>query len=329
MNKIKINIHKNNKINKKMKDGEGSTPQPHRTKPFKPFKPKKAFEPESEQRGKDSATTNLKGEKYTKLEKPKQISMNNENTISESNRSNTEVINPPKLPLSLANPHLLQIPNINRKTIASLMRFRTLSFFSLSLITYFTLSLSLFLIGLKSYNSINLNFSEKKFIKLIVLCCGVCEYIIGFFDWYRGSTPEFLVEFFFGLIFINYFSVYYIRDFTGNFPQKYSNENLLDDYGFFDSNWEACEGTFYLLFCVLLITLMLTINKKGIIHSIDFLLLTITCIFLLVYRYNKSFDSWLRKAFSVCAMISGAAWWITGILKFIQDCLKTNRMNFV
>ena len=147
-------------------------------------------------------------------------------------------------------------------------------------------------------------------------CGGICQYIIGIFNWYQNKTVQCFIDFMFSFL---HFLISY-------FMYTYEPKNGQDIYQYFENYMIA---TFFILILVALLTLGLASIKKGIIHLVYLGLLILSDIFIIVWLYHFKrkpekikMHNRLRKTAGYFLFFSSLALWYTGVGRFINEFFK-------
>jgi succinate-acetate transporter protein len=139
---------------------------------------------------------------------------------------------------------------------------------------------------------------------------GILQIILGIFDWYKKKTKTLLTNTLFGILFISWY-----------FKYKY----ILKDNP--DVKDKKYEGVFYILFIVLSALLIIASKNKGPMYSINFLALVVAFVFEVVDKYaNKS---WAKKTYGYAFIVSAGLFWITGIMRILNNQFLNRRLVFV
>ena len=141
---------------------------------------------------------------------------------------------------------------------------------------------------------------------------GLCQYIIGIYDWYQGKTLLCFIDFIFGLL---HLLIYYSLRLC-----EYELTRVNAD---FKSN---LIGTFFVLYLVILLGLVLACKDKGIIHLVNLGLLIVTDVLVITWQYHKftSDDVYgnVKKASGYFLFFSSLSIWFTGVGKLINDIFQ-------
>ena len=178
-----------------------------------------------------------------------------------------------------------------------------------SILNYFTMSIGLFFYG-SIYAKIIVKDNTKPFFYELIMFSGILQIILGIFDWYKKKTKTLLTNTLFGILFISWY-----------FKYKY----ILKDNP--DVKDKKYEGVFYILFIVLSALLIIASKNKGPMYSINFLALVVAFVFEVVDKYaNKS---WAKKTYGYAFIVSAGLFWITGIMRILNNQFLNRRLVFV
>ena len=145
---------------------------------------------------------------------------------------------------------------------------------------------------------------------------GLCEYIIGIYDWYQGKTVLSFIDFIFGLL---HLLIYYSFRLC-----EYEIKHV-------DDNFESyLYGTFFTLYLVVLVALAIACKDKGIIHLVNLFLLILADIMVMVWQYRFRRDHGkkrlgrVKKAAGYFLFFSSISLWFTGVGKLINDIFQSD-----
>ena len=180
-----------------------------------------------------------------------------------------------------------------------------------SIIDYFTMAIGLFMYGI-IHADIIVNDNNKQLLYYYIAFAGFAQIGLGIYDWYKGKTLTLLVNFLFGFLFISwFFKFYYIINPEGG--------EVNED--------ELYEGALYILWFALSAFLIVAVKNKGILYSLDYLVIAVAFVFLFVDKYAN--QKWLKKAYGYSFLVSGCLFWITGLLRFINSTLAKHAIGIV
>jgi succinate-acetate transporter protein len=141
---------------------------------------------------------------------------------------------------------------------------------------------------------------------------GLCEYIIGIYDWYQGKTVLCFIDFIFGLL---HLLIYYSFRLC-----EYEITPVKEDFK------SSLNGTFFTLYLVALLALIIACKGKGILHLVNLGLLILTDIFIMVWQFllreKKDAVSRIKQTAGYLLFLSSISIWFTGVGKLINDIFQ-------
>ena len=224
----------------------------------------------------------------------KNIDPNEENSNKESNNINVKEGNKNDITTGVINP---------KKQFFPLINYKKYSILSDSIINYMAIGISLFIYGYINLKWFRAEYNTR-FLIGYYLISGIVLYIIGIFDWYKGKELIFLIDFIYSFHFISLFLT----------EKKIKFGNITTDN---DNN--KLHGTYYVLFVCLIFCITISSKNKGKIYIIDYVILFCGYVFLFFYKYIET--DWVKKVHSFIFIVSGGLFWITGMLKMIDNGL--------
>lgn len=150
---------------------------------------------------------------------------------------------------------------------------------------------------------------------------GLSEYIIGFYDWYQGKTLVSFIGFLFSFI---HFTIYYsfsLAQYNIDKPWAYQGENRT-----------CLMGTFFTMLLVTFLIILCAIYRKGYIYLINFGLLIISCIFLMIWQYNKNAGEdhgWAETTSGYCLFVESLSLLYTGSGMLINEIFQGDLMPLI
>ena len=220
-----------------------------------------------------------------------------EEKLSQKDQNNSRVISKNKKDIKL----------LIKNSFIPLIVYKKLNFY-VSVINYFAIGISLFVSGVLSLEWFKSNYSIEFYIGYYLIS-GIVLYIVGVFNWYEGKELIFLIDFIYSFYFILLFML-----------EKKTFEIT-------DEENDKLHGTFYVIFICLILCIIISSKNKGIWYIINYIVLFIGYFFLFVFKYNEA--KWLQKVYSIIFIISGALFWITGLLKIIDNDLSDTSIPFL
>jgi hypothetical protein len=139
-----------------------------------------------------------------------------------------------------------------------------------------------------------------------VLCFGgICEYLIGFYNWYEGRAIQSFIDFVFGLLHLTIYFTTELGKYSIPVPYQY---------------YTYMQGTFYCLFLAMLLFLIISMSGRGIMYLCYLFLLFLACLFALIWHFSKR--TWTRKASGYFLFFTSCILWITGICHLLNGVLR-------
>ena len=142
---------------------------------------------------------------------------------------------------------------------------------------------------------------------------GLCEYIIGIYDWYQGKTVLCFIDFIFGLLHLLIYYSFRLCEYEITTVNQDFRSNL--------------NGTFFTLYLVALLALIIACKEKGIIHLINLGLLILTDIFVMVWQYlspERAGFKGVKRTAGYFLFFSSISLWFTGVGKLINDIFQSD-----
>ena len=200
-------------------------------------------------------------------------------------------------------------PKIRRKAIMPFINYKKINIFSISIINYFAIGICLFIYGYINLEWFNSEYYSGFFIGYYLIS-GIVLYIIGIFDWYEGKDLAFLVDFVFSFYFISLF----LREIKmGDITNNNTNNKL--------------HGTFYAIIFCFTFFIAISYKNKGKIYMINYIILFCGYLVLFFYKYIEA--DLILKISSFIFVVSGVLFWITGILKIIDNSLNEKTIKIL
>jgi hypothetical protein len=195
-----------------------------------------------------------------------------------------------------------------KKKIIPLLNYKLNPILSAAILNYLFIGISMAIFGCEKINLLQFD-NHIDFYKKYYLISGIVLYISGIFDWYDGKELLFLVDF--------VLSFFLISEFLSNTT---TNENFFHITGVPEN--EKLRGTFYVIFFLFFFCISISYKNKGKLYIVDHATLFIGFIFLFLYKYFE--QDWMSEAYSYSFIVIGGLFWLTGLLKMI-DNLMTNK----
>ena len=133
---------------------------------------------------------------------------------------------------------------------------------------------------------------------------GICEYLIGFYNWYEGRAVQSFIDFVFGLL---HLTIYFTSE-LGKYsiPIPYYTSYM--------------QGTFYCLWLAMLLFLILSMTGRGFMYIINVFFLFLACLFALMWHFSNK--TWIRKAAGYFLFFAACFIWLTGICHLMNGVLR-------
>jgi len=152
---------------------------------------------------------------------------------------------------------------------------------------------------------------------------GLCEYIIGIYDWYQGKTILCFLDFIFGLLHLLFYYSFRLCEYEITKVDPEFKSNMI--------------GTFFVLYLVILLALALACKSKGIMHLINIALLIIADVFLISWEYRKwktvkngeRDEPRIKKCAGYFMFFASITIWLTGVGKFINDIFQNDLIPMI
>ena len=152
---------------------------------------------------------------------------------------------------------------------------------------------------------------------------GLCEYIIGIYDWYQGKTLLCFLDFIFGLMHLLFYYSFRLCGFEITRVNEEFKSNMI--------------GTFFVLYLVILLALVLASKSKGIIHLVNLILLILSDVFVIIWEYRK----WenvkngprdgprIKRTAGYFLFLASITIWLTGVSKFINEIFQDDLIPII
>ena len=144
---------------------------------------------------------------------------------------------------------------------------------------------------------------------------GLCEYIIGIYDWYQGKTILCFIDFIFGLLHLLIYYSFRLCEYEITTVSEEFESYLI--------------GTFFTLYLVILLTLIVACKGKGIFHLVNLGLLILADIFIIVWQYRHGYENFqskhkenIKKTAGYFLFFASLSIWFTGVGKLVNDIFQ-------
>ena len=171
--------------------------------------------------------------------------------------------------------------------------------FGLSVVNFFALAMGLFMMAVPMMGWIDY---ESPSLGTAFMFGGICEYLIGFYDWYQGRTMLSFIDFMYGLLHLVF---YYTADLG-----KYSIWVPTEYYTYM-------QGVFYCLWFAILIFVIISSKDKGCFVILFMFLLALATIFIIVWEFAQK--TWPRKVAGYILLVASILIWIFGVTRLMNS----------
>ena len=171
--------------------------------------------------------------------------------------------------------------------------------FGLSTVNFFGLAMGLFMMAAPMMGWIDY---ESPSLSTAYFWGGICEYLVGFYDWYQGRTMLSFIDFIYGILHLVYFFTADLGKYSIWVPNEYHT---------------YMQGVFYCLWFAILLFVLLSLRDRGCIYKIYVFLLALAAIFLIIWEFAKS--TWPRKAAGYILFFASILIWYTGVGRLMAN----------
>ena len=198
---------------------------------------------------------------------------------------------------------------INNDKIIPLINYKSHPILASSILNYLAIGISSAIYGCVKLDFFKLE-DHPKFYSKYYFISGIVLYISGIFDWYDGKDLLYLIDFILSFFFLS---------------------EYLSDIEFFkvidSAENEQLRGTFFVGMFLLFLCIAISYINKGKFYIVDQAAIFIGFIFLFLYKYFEK--EWLEKAYSYIFIVIGALFWITALLKMIDNLKGDDSLPFL
>ena len=171
--------------------------------------------------------------------------------------------------------------------------------FGLSTANFFGLAMGLFMMAAPMMGWIDY---ESPSLSTAYFWGGICEYLVGFYDWYQGRTMLSFIDFIYGILHLVYFFTADLGKYSIWVPNEYHT---------------YMQGVFYCLWFAILLFVLLSLKDRGCIYKIYIFLLALAAVFLIIWEFSKR--TWPRKAAGYIIFIASIFIWYTGVGRLMAN----------
>ena len=180
-----------------------------------------------------------------------------------------------------------------------------------SILNYFTMSVGLFFYGYR-FADIESKKETKSLFYDFIMISGITQIILGIYDWYKRKSLTLLANILYGLLFISWYF------------KNHLLENKKKDE---DDEDKKYESIIYILFIVITLTMVIALKNKGVMYSINYLVMTVGFVFMVVDIFIKK--DWAEKVFGYSFIVTAGLFWITGIMRILNNQFLNRTIPFV
>ena len=181
--------------------------------------------------------------------------------------------------------------------------------FPTSSYSYFFISIGMFILGCGSTGWCTYG---TNFINSVFLFLGICQYILGIYDWYQKNNILYMQNILFGIwytsFFLNYIQINGLRR--------------------TNSIYSGMQGVTDLLILLFVGTIIVLVKGKGILYTIDYFLLFLSFAFLALCGYSNDYII-VIKIGGYVYFVTFVFFWITGMSLVINDVFNNKIIGLV
>ena len=171
--------------------------------------------------------------------------------------------------------------------------------YGLSSVNFFALAMGIYMFAAPMMGWIDY---ESPTLGTALMFGGLCQYLIGFYDWYKGCTMLSCFDFIYGILHLVYFYVADLGKYSIWVPTYY---------------YTYMQGVFYCLWLAILMFFLISLKGKGCIYIINLFLLALASIFMIIWEFSKR--TWPRKAAGYIMFIASIFIWYAGVGRLMSS----------
>ena len=176
--------------------------------------------------------------------------------------------------------------------------------FGLSTVNFFGLAMGLFMMSAPMMGWIDY---ESPSLSTAFFFGGICEYLIGFYDWYQGRTMLSFIDFIYGILHLVYYYTADLGKYSIWVPTEYHT---------------YMQGVFYCLWFFILLFVLLSLNDRGWVYKYYIFILALASIFLIIWEFSGK--TWSRKTAGYMIFIASIFVWYAGVGRLMANVFKWN-----
>ena len=181
--------------------------------------------------------------------------------------------------------------------------------FGYSSVNFFALAMGLFMFAAPMMGWIGY---ESPTLGTAFMFGGICQYLIGFYDWYQGRTILSVIDFIFGLLHLVYF---YTADLG-----KYGIWVPYDYYTYM-------QGVFYSLWFAILLFIIISLKGRGCMYLCYMFLLALASVFMIIWEFSQR--TWPRKVAGYILLVASVFIWYTGLGRLMSSIYHCDKAPFI
>ena len=181
--------------------------------------------------------------------------------------------------------------------------------FPTSSYSYFFISIGMFILGCGSTGWCNYG---SNFINSVFLFLGICQYILGIYDWYQKNNILYFQNIIFGIWYISFFLNYIQINGLKRTKTIYSE----------------MQGVTDLLILIFVGTNIVLVKGRGILYTFDYFLLFICFAFLALCGYSNDYIIIIKIA-GYIFFVTFVFFWFTGLSLVINDVFNKKIIGLV
>ena len=198
---------------------------------------------------------------------------------------------------------------LEKPTKLPLLKIQKYSVYPTAPYCYFFISIGFLILGCQATGWCKYG---PTFINSAFLFLGICQYILGLYDWYQKYNLLSLQNIIFGIWYMSFF----LNTFEINGLKK--SRNIFN----------TVQGVVDLIMLFFISSLIIMVKGKGIAYSIDYFLLFFCYSFLALSGYSNE-QITVIKIGGYIYFITFLFFWLTGISIIINDVFKNKIIKFV
>jgi len=181
--------------------------------------------------------------------------------------------------------------------------------YGLSTVNFFALAMGLYMFSAPMMGWIDY---ESPTLGTALMFGGICQYLVGFYDWYKGNTMLSFIDFIFGILHLVYYYVADLGKYSIWVPTKY---------------YTYMQGVFYCLWFAILLVVLFSLRGRGCMYLFYIFLLALATVFIIIWEFSKR--TWPREGAGYILFIASIFIWYTGLARLLNSVYYCNKAPFV